>query len=132
MALAPGLQRVDDRAQTLADFGQAVVDTRRHFGIDLADNQPVVLERAELLGQHPLRNPRHPPPQLTKTLRTVLQMKEDHPFPLAVDQVEGGFNRAPRPLGKIASFHVGFLDSIQTGTISPKLQYLPRMRQPDK
>src|SRR4029079_8682388 len=125
MALAPRPQRIDHRAQALADVRQGVFDPRRHLGIDLADHEPVVLERAKLLGQHALGNPWHPPPQLPKKLGAGLQMKQDHPFPLAVEQIEYGCDRAPRPMGKIPPLHGLSSNSIQTGTSSPYLQYLP-------
>src|SRR5262249_25896253 len=129
MALAPGFQRIDHGFETLADFGQTIFHARRHFGIDLSDDEPVLLQRTKLLGQHALGNPRHPPAQLAEALGTRLQMKQDHALPLAVDQVEGRLHRTARPTSEILALHQGFLEdssiSIQTGTISPNLQYLP-------
>src|SRR5262245_39981080 len=131
MAFAPGLQRINDRAQALADLRQAIFDPRRYLGVDLADDQPVLLQCAELLGQHALGDPRHPLAQLAETLRAALQVKEDHTLPLAVDQIERRLDRAARPMGKISPLHGGFSNSIQTGTISPNLQYLPIQRYGD-
>ena len=128
MALAPGLERIDHRTQALADLRQGVFDPRRHLGIDLADHQFVVLQRAKLFGQHALGDAGHPPPQLAKSLGAALQMEQDDALPLAVDQVEGRFHGAAGPMGKISPFHCVFLrfpNSIQTGTSSPNLQYLP-------
>jgi hypothetical protein len=56
---------------------------------------------------------------------------EDDAFPLAIDQIERRLNRATRPVGKIPPFHGVFSNSIQTGTISLNLQYLPKLRQTD-
>ena len=128
MPLAPGLQRIDHRPQALADLGQGIFDPRRHLGIDLADHEIVVLQRTELFGQHALGNTRHPPPQLAKALGAGLQMEQDHALPLAIDQVERRFDRAARPVGKIlavSSRFPEFSNSIQMGTISLNLQYLP-------
>src|SRR5260370_6383732 len=105
MAFSPRLQGVDRRTQAFTDLRQAIFDPRRNFRIDLADLQLVVLERAELFGQHALGNAGHPPPQLTKTLGAILQVIEDHAFPLAVDQIERRFDRATRAMGEIPSFH---------------------------
>src|ERR1035438_6962589 len=138
MALAPGLEHIDHGTQALANLRQGVFNPRRHLGIDLADDQPVILERAQLFGQHALGNPGHPSPQLTKALSAVLQVKQDDAFPLAIEQIERRLDRAAGPRRKIPPFHEVFLDfswtlflgpfsnSIQTGTISPNLQYLPR------
>ena len=129
MALTPCPERLDHRTQALADARQGVFDPGRHLGIDLADHKLVVLERAKLLGQHALGNPGHPPPQLPEALGAGLQMEQDDALPLAVDQVERRFDRATRPMGKIPPFHMQFprpfSNSIQTGTSSPNLQYLP-------
>src|SRR5665647_3126391 len=118
MALTPRLQGVDHGTQALADLRQAVFDARWHFGIDLADHQRVVLERAQLLGQHPLG--------------AILQVVENDALPFAVDQVERRLDRAAWPVGKIPPFHGVFSNSIQTGTISPNIQYLPKWRENDK
>jgi hypothetical protein len=76
-------------------------------------------------------DPRHPPPQLAEALGAILQVVEDDTLPLAIDQIERRFNRAARPVGKIPSFHGIVSNSIQTGTISPNLQYLPILRYCD-
>src|SRR5205823_5038675 len=109
MALAPRPQRLDYRPQALADVRQGVFDPRRHLGVDLADHKLVVLERAKLLGQHALGNPRHPPSQRPEALGASLQMEQDHALPLAVDQIERRFDRAAGPMGKIPPFHEAFL-----------------------
>ena len=108
MALAPGLEGVDDRTQALADLRQPVFDPRRHLRIDLADHEPVLLQRAKLLGQHALGNAGHPPPQFTEALCAVLQMVEDDAFPFAVDQIEGRLDRAAGLTRKISPFHPQF------------------------
>ena len=92
--------------EALADLGQAVFDPRRHLGIDLADDQPVVLQRAELLGQHALGDPRHPSPELAEALVPLLQVVQDDTLPLAVDQIEGCFHCAAGPAPEIPPFHV--------------------------
>src|SRR5215475_576029 len=136
MALAPGLQRIDHRPQALPDLRKAIFHPRRHLGIDLADDQPVVLQRAKLLCQHALGDPRHPLAQLAETLGAALQMEQDHTLPLAVYQIECRLDRTTRPMGEIPSFHRAVLwafpDSIQTGTISLNLQYLPIRRYSDR
>src|SRR6266478_2182446 len=108
MALAPGLKRVDHRTQTLANLRQGVLNPRRHLGIDLADHEIVVLERAKLLGQHALGNAWHPPAQLAKALRAVLQMEQNYALPLAVDQVERRLDCAAGPMREIPPFHERF------------------------
>jgi len=64
-------------------------------------------------------------------LRAGLQVEQNDALPLAVDQIEGGFDRAAGPMGKIPPFHGVFSNSTQTGTISLDLQYLPKLRQAD-
>src|SRR5882672_6482685 len=125
MALAPGLERVDHRPQALTDLRQAVFDPRRYLGIHFSDHKMVVLQRAELLCEHALGDPGHPPPQLAETLGAGLQVVQDDALPFAVDQVERSFDRAARPMGEITPFHGSFPNSIQTGTSSLNLQYLP-------
>ena len=73
--------------------------------IDLADHEPVLFQRAELLGQHALGDAGHPPPQLAEALGAILQMVEDDALPFAVDQIEGRLDRAARPARKISPFH---------------------------
>src|ERR1700744_1695022 len=132
MLLAPLFQRIDDRAQALADLGEAIFHPRRYLGIYLSDDEPVLLQRAELLGQHALGNPGHPATQFAKALSAGLQMKQDHALPLAIDQVERCLDRAAWPMPEIPAFHADFPNSIQTGTISLNLQYLPRRQCGDK
>src|SRR6266581_4381080 len=136
MALAPSLERIDHGTQALASLRQSVFNPRRYFGIDLADDQPVILKRTELFGQHTLGDSGHPSPQLAKALGAVLQVEQDDAFPLAVDQIERRLDRAAGPMREISPFHADFLDffwsfsnGIQTGIISPNLQYLPRSGQ---
>ena len=71
--------------------------------------EPVVLERAELFGQHALGDAGHPPPQLAEALRAILQVIEDDAFPLAVDQIERRLDRAAWPVREIPPFHACFL-----------------------
>src|SRR5581483_5897272 len=108
MALAPGFQRVDDGPQGFADLGEAIFHPRRHLGIDLSDDEPVALERAQLFGEHALGDAGHPAAQLAEALRARLQMKQNHALPLAIDQVKGGFHRAARPMREILAFHADF------------------------
>src|SRR5579859_1085474 len=125
MALAPGFERIDHRTQGLTDLGETIFHPRRYLGIDLSDDEPVVLKRAQLLGQHPLGDAGHPPAQFAKTLRARLQVEQDHALPLAVDEVQRRFDSAAWSMREISPFHAESSDSIQTGTISLKLQYLP-------
>ncbi len=90
--------------------------------------EPVLLQRAKLLCQHALGDAGHPPPQFAEALGAALQVIEDDALPLAVDQVERRLDRAAGPVGKIAPFHAGFPNSIQTGTSSLNLQYLQNGR----
>src|SRR5579859_7340943 len=120
MALAPGFQRVDDRPQALADLGQAIFHPGRHLGIDLADDQIVVLERAKLFGEHALGDPRHPPTQLAKALRPSLQVEQDHALPLAIDQIEGCLDRASRPMREIPAFH-GYFPMVSERRLYPRI-----------
>src|ERR1700722_9352328 len=115
MAFAPGLQRIDDGAQALADLRQAVLPPRRHLGINFSNDEPVVLERAELLGQHALGDAGHPAPQLAEALRSLLQVIENDAFPLAVDEVECRLDRAAWPVREILPFHASFPDVFSGG-----------------
>src|SRR5882724_12439819 len=108
MAFAPGFQDIDHRTQAFSGLRQAIFDTRRNLGIDLADHQTVILKRTELLGQHALGDAGHPPPQLAKALGAILQVIEDHALPFAVDQIERRFDRAAWPAREIPSFHGPF------------------------
>jgi len=62
MALAPGFENVDHRPQALADIRQGVVHPRRHFGIDLANDNAIILQRAKLFCEHALGDARHQSP----------------------------------------------------------------------
>src|SRR5205814_8342149 len=104
---------------------EAVFDPRWHLGIDGADDQAIILQRAQLLGQHALGDAGHQPPQLAKALGAALEVVEDDALPLAVDQIEGRLDGAARPMREIPPFHACFPNSIQTGTNSQNLQYLP-------
>src|SRR6185369_12971647 len=108
MALPPGLEDIDHRPQALADLRQAVLNPRRHLRIDLADHQTVVLQRTQLLGQHALGDSRHLAPEFAEALDAVLQVIEDDPLPLAINQIERRFDRAAGPVGEIAAFHGDF------------------------
>src|SRR5271156_4827628 len=108
MALAPGLQRIDHGAQALTGLRQAILHPRRHLGIDFSDDQPVILQRAELFRQHALGDSGHKPAQLAEALGTVLQVEQDHPLPLAVDQIKRRLDRAAGPMRKIPPLHEVF------------------------
>src|SRR5262249_4501885 len=105
MVFAPGSQRLDDRPQTFADLGKAVLHPWRHLGIDLSDDQPVVFQSAQLLCEHTLGDSGHTPPQFAKALRARLQVKEDDAFPFAIDQIERGLDCAARSMRKITPLH---------------------------
>src|SRR5579871_1148672 len=106
MALSPSLQRIDHGAQALADLRQTIFNSGRHLGIDLADDQTVVLERPELLCEHALGNAGHPTAQLTEALSAAaLQVKEDDALPFSVDQIERRLDRAAGAMREIPSFH---------------------------
>jgi hypothetical protein len=83
---------------------------------------------ARLLCEHALGDAGHPPSQLPKTLAAGLQVEQNDAIPLAIDQIERRFDRAARSMGKIPPFHGCFPISIQTGTSSLNLQYLPIRR----
>ena len=51
---------------------EAVLHSRRHFGINLAVNQPDLFKAFERLRQHFLRAVRHVTPHVVKTKRAVL------------------------------------------------------------
>src|SRR5215472_4838709 len=116
MALAPRLQRIDHGLETHSYLGKAIFHPWRDLGVDLSNDQPVVFERAKLLGQHALGDPGHPPPQLAKALSARLQMKEDDALPFAVDQIEGGLDGTARPVSEIAAFHVHFSAKISNSS----------------
>ncbi len=62
MGLRPGTERSDWLQERPAQRRQAVVHPRRHFGVDLALQQAVPLQRPERLRQHLLRHVRQMPP----------------------------------------------------------------------
>jgi hypothetical protein len=45
--VAPQADRLNDRDDAPAVFGQHVLDPRRHFGVDGPQHQPVVLQLAQ-------------------------------------------------------------------------------------
>src|SRR5204862_321060 len=92
--VAPLLQRRDDRRQGSAAIGQAVLDAWRHLGEDLALDQAVDLQFAELIGQHAWCHVTSPAAQFVEARRPVLKMVEDHRLPLAVDQAYRRFDGA--------------------------------------
>ena len=50
--LAPFAHGLDDGLETLPDRSEGVFDPRRDLGVDLAMNDAVALELAELPGEH--------------------------------------------------------------------------------
>ena len=50
--LGPVGEVMDNRHEGLAHIGHGILDTRRDNGIDMAENQSVLLQRAEGAGEH--------------------------------------------------------------------------------
>lgn len=91
----PRFRAHDHRLEPQADRRQCIVDMRRHDGMDRTRHQPRLLQLPQLLGQHPLGDRLQLSLQLAKAVRTGQEMEEDHALPLAVEEIEGGLDRAP-------------------------------------
>lgn len=92
--VAPVNQRADNGAKCAALLGQRILNLGRHFCIDLAHDQPVVFQFAQLARQAAGSDAFQELLQLVKALCSLAEAKQDHPFPLAPDQVKRGLHRA--------------------------------------
>ena len=73
---------------------ERVFDARRHLGVDLAVDDVIALQFAQLLGEHFLGGSRKEPLQFTETADVVLKVVEDGRFPLSTNDVGGDSDRA--------------------------------------
>ena len=90
--LAHQLQNLFQRTPFLRN---AIFHARRHFRIDGAPDKPVSLQLSELIGQRPLRYPRHLPPEGTEALWPVPdEAVQNERFPLSSEHFQSHFHLA--------------------------------------
>ena len=80
---------VQIRQQIAPGIGQTILDTGRHFGIDLSVDQPVRFERTQGDGQHPLRNIPERTLNVVETHRPVrIQRRQHQQRPLVTEAAQ--------------------------------------------
>src|SRR5262249_39676980 len=96
VALAPLAHAEQDRPQARAERGQLVFDARRHLRVDRARDQAVLLELAQLGGQHALGAVGQLAAQLAEAELAVEQPEQHDALPAAPAHAERGLDRAVR------------------------------------
>src|SRR5687768_10096711 len=91
--LPPVLHHQENGLQAETEGRQAVLHLRRHFRVDLAVDNPVPLELAELTREHPLRDVREQTSELVEAPRPVQKAMQHHPLPLSSEYIERGLYR---------------------------------------
>ena len=88
---SPDGHRIQDRLQRLTGFSQRVINPRRHLGKDLATNNSISFQFAQLLRQHLLADVRDVTLQLAKPAnpQAIYIIKDDR-FPLPSDDIHRG------------------------------------------
>src|SRR5262245_48708145 len=81
VARAPRFHRIEDGTECPALLRERVFDVRRHRLMHRARHDAVLLERAQLQGEHALGDAGDQPTQFVEAARTVLEVKEDRRFP---------------------------------------------------
>jgi len=73
---------------------QGILHFRRHHGINLAANDFITLQVAQMLSQHFFGHTRNQLAQLSKSLGPVFKIKQDQRLPLAANDVGSELHRA--------------------------------------
>jgi hypothetical protein len=94
VSLAPGGHRNEDRFKTLSVPGERIFDPRRDLREDPSVNHFVMLEFAEMLGQHFLGSSGNQALKFAKAMGAALEEVDDHRLPFAAEHFGGEFNRA--------------------------------------
>jgi uncharacterized zinc-type alcohol dehydrogenase-like protein len=84
----------EDGVEFLADGGEGVLDLGGDLGVDLAGDDAVALELAELVGEHPLGDVGEELSELSEAAGSGEEVVEDHALPAAAEGVEEGLDGA--------------------------------------
>jgi hypothetical protein len=103
--LAPVAEGAEGALEGEAVVGEGVFDLRGDGGVDGAGDDAVGLELAEVLGEHLLGDAGDLAAQLGEAVGALVEPPEDQGFPLAAEDVEGGFDGAVVRLGGVALDH---------------------------
>jgi hypothetical protein len=87
----------EDGDQCLADWGERVFDLRRDLPINLAVDDAVFFQFAEVLRQYLAGDAGDQALKFAEAFCALDQMKDNHRLPLVADDLQGGFHRAARP-----------------------------------
>jgi hypothetical protein len=90
----PIAERAEQWPQGLTVFGERILDAQRHFVKNLATNDSIALQLAQMLRQHFARNPGNEPLQFQKSARTAFpKVPEDKRFPLSTNDTKSCLDR---------------------------------------
>jgi len=102
VVLGPFHDLDEDRAQAAGVGGDLVLHPRRDLGEDRALDQAVLLEGAQLGGQHVLGDARQAALQLAEAVGALAQQPEDLELPAARDHADGPAEFGLQGLGEVA------------------------------
>ncbi len=94
MRAAPTAGELDERAQALAVVGEGVLHLGRDLRVDLAGDNAVALQLAQLRGQHFLGASRDEPLQFVESADFIAEIPQDQHLPSAANHVDRNFDRA--------------------------------------
>ena len=89
---APVQHCVENGLETFAQVGEAVLDTRRHFGVHFAVHEAIFFHGAQLLRQHFLRNAADGALELAEAFRAIHQIAQNEHLPFVADEQKRGLH----------------------------------------
>ncbi len=85
---APFTHQAQNRFQRATEIRHPVFDAWRNLRVNLARNNTIAFELAQLLRQHSLRDAGYCALQFTEALGVVPKMPENHQFPFSADDAQ--------------------------------------------
>ena len=92
--MAPVAHEAHQRFQRAPQIGERILHFRRHLAIDLAADQAIALQFAQVQGQHALRGARQAAAQLIEPPGAIQQLEQDDQLPATVDHRQRGLHAA--------------------------------------
>ena len=94
MLRTPVAKCAKQRPESLAVLSKRILDAQRHFVKNLATNDSIALQLAQMLRQHFARNRGNEPLQFQKSARTAFpKVPEDKRFPLSTNDTKSCLDR---------------------------------------
>lgn len=81
MSLSPLTQYHEDGYQTTPIVAKGIFNSWRHFGVECARHNPLLLQFTQLLDQHLLGNVAHQTPQFAIAFGFLAQMPQNEELP---------------------------------------------------